>query len=65
MRPQVSRKNLVVFTGVCISAESGLQTFRGARTISMARLALRVCHRVFYDASADGTRAGHARLVCS
>jgi NAD-dependent deacetylase len=29
MRPQLSRKNLVVFTGAGISAESGLQTFRG------------------------------------
>ena len=29
MRAQLSRKNLVVFTGAGISAESGLQTFRG------------------------------------
>ena len=29
MCPQVSRKNVVVFTGAGISAESGLQTFRG------------------------------------
>lgn len=29
MHPQVSRKNIVVFTGAGISAESGLQTFRG------------------------------------
>ena len=29
MHPQVSRKNIGVFTGAGISAESGLQTFRG------------------------------------
>jgi NAD-dependent deacetylase len=29
MHPQVLRKNIVVFTGAGISAESGLQTFRG------------------------------------